>query len=104
MEQVRKFEDSLRAGSDEPADRTLKPGEKLGGYEYALVAIKHGVKVQREGWNGKGMYVVIQRPDAHSKMSLPYIYMWTADKNRVPWLCSQTDALADDWQVYDGIE
>lgn len=96
MEQVRKFDEHLKSGGE-----ITSP---LGGYEYALVALKHGAKVQRTGWNGKGMYVMMQVPDAHSKMSLPYIFMWTADKNRVPWLCSQTDALADDWQVYDGAE
>lgn len=94
MEQVRKFGEALD-DMGPPA-----PGTKIGGYEFALVAIKHGVKVQRVGWNGKGMYVELQRPDAHSKMSLPYIFMKTADDKLVPWLCSQTDALADDWQVY----
>lgn len=98
MEQVRKFNDALDdMGS--PA-----PGTKISGYEFALVAIKHGVKVQRKGWNGKGMYVEIQRPDEHSKMTLPYIFMFTADGHRVPWLCSQTDALADDWYVYQPSE
>lgn len=97
MEQVRNF----KAHADTDG---LDVGTKLGGYEFALVAIKSGHKVQREGWNGKGMYVMLQVPDGHSKMSLPYIFMWTADKNRVPWLCSQTDALAEDWQVYDGTE
>ena len=33
---------------------------------------------------------------------LPYISMWTADKKWLPgWLASQTDMLADDWQIYD---
>ena len=30
-------------------------------------------------------------------MTLPYIYMKTADDNLVPWLASQTDILAQDW-------
>ena len=57
------------------------------------------VKVARTGWNGKGMWIQIQLPDAKSKMSLPYIYMSTADGKLVPWLASQTDILAEDWEV-----
>ncbi|MGY4295351.1 hypothetical protein ACVWXN_003446 [Bradyrhizobium sp. i1.4.4] len=30
-------------------------------------------------------------------MSLPYIYMKTADSHLVPWLASQTDILGEDW-------
>lgn len=65
----------------------------------ALEALKDGNKVAREGWNGKGMWINLQVPDAHSKMTLPYIYMKTACENQVPWLASQTDILADDWVV-----
>ena len=32
-------------------------------------------------------------------MTLPYIYMKTADDNLVPWLASQTDMLAEDWKI-----
>lgn len=65
----------------------------------AIKALKNGYKVSREGWNGKGMWLNLQVPDEHSKMSLPYIYMFTADKQQVPWLASQTDVLAEDWTV-----
>lgn len=65
----------------------------------ALEALKDGKKVAREGWNGKGMWINLQVPDAHSKMTLPYIYMKTACENQVPWLASQTDILATDWVV-----
>lgn len=70
-------------------------------FGYALDRLQMGVKVAREGWNGKGMWVALQRPDAHSKMSLPYIYMKTADDKLVPWLASQTDILAQDWVRVD---
>ena len=68
-------------------------------FAQALNKIKFGKRLQRTGWNGKGMYVELQKPDANSKMSLPYIYMKTADDKLVPWLASQTDILATDWQV-----
>ena len=66
-------------------------------FSAALECIKGGAKMTRRGWNGKDMWVTIQRPDEHSKMTLPYIYMKTADGHQVPWLISQSDALAEDW-------
>jgi hypothetical protein len=32
-------------------------------------------------------------------MTLPYIYMRTADGQNVPWLASQTDMLSEDWVI-----
>lgn len=63
----------------------------------ALEHLKAGGKVARVGWNGKGMWLALQRPDEHSKMTLPYIYMSTVTGDLVPWLASQTDLLAEDW-------
>lgn len=63
----------------------------------ALDLLKAGHSVSRAGWNGKGMWITLQVPDAHSKMSLPYIFMSTASGDLVPWVASQTDMLADDW-------
>lgn len=65
----------------------------------ALEMLKDGERVCRAGWNGKGMWIALQRPDAHSKMGLPYIYMSTVTGQLVPWLASQTDVLAEDWQL-----
>ncbi len=65
----------------------------------ALEVLKKGHFVTREGWNGKGMYLALQVPDANSKMTLPYIYMKTAQEDLVPWLASQTDILTDDWRL-----
>ncbi len=64
-----------------------------------IVALKGGNIVARAGWNGKGMWLKLQVPDAHSKMTLPYIYMKTAQDDLVPWLASQTDILAEDWEL-----
>lgn len=68
----------------------------------AIRAMKEGARVARAGWNGKGMWLNLQVPDANSKMTLPYIYMKTADDQQVPWLASQTDMLAEDWCILDG--
>lgn len=64
----------------------------------ALVALKAGKTVMRNGWNGRGQYLRLQVPDTHSKMTLPYIYIRTVQGDLVPWLASQTDVLAEDWQ------
>lgn len=65
----------------------------------AIECLKTGKKVARKGWNGKNMYLELQVPDEHSKMSLPYIFMFTAQGDRVPWLASQTDMLCEDWEL-----
>jgi Protein of unknown function (DUF2829) len=69
----------------------------------ALQLLKDRKKVARRGWNGKGLWLELQTPDAHSKMTLPYLYLNYPDDAqntpgaRVPWLASQTDVLAEDW-------
>lgn len=63
----------------------------------ALTALKAGKKLTREGWNGKGQYIALQVPDENSANTLPYLYIITVQKQRVPWLASQTDMLAEDW-------
>ena len=68
-------------------------------FSNALNVLKSSDRVCRAGWNGKGMWLELQRPDAGSKMSLPYIYMKTAGGELVPWVASQTDLLADDWEI-----
>lgn len=65
----------------------------------AIEAMKTGAKVTREGWNGKGMWLALQVPDQHSKMQQPYIYMCPVGGKLVPWLASQSDMLAEDWQI-----
>ena len=65
----------------------------------AIAAIKTGKHVARRGWNGKNMWLAYQERTEHSKMTLPYIYMRTAQGDLVPWLASQTDMLSDDWDI-----
>lgn len=63
----------------------------------AMIQMRNGLSVCREGWNGPDQYITIQRPDEHSKMTLPYIFIRTVQGDFVPWLASQTDLLAEDW-------
>lgn len=80
----------------------------------AIEALKRGEKVTRSGWNGKGMFVFLV-PGSNFKVSRPpllgiypegteidyhaHVDMRTADGKIVPWLASQTDMLAEDWQI-----
>ena len=57
----------------------------------------------RRGWNGQNQVIMLQEPDDHSKMTEPYTYMFIrvpgSTVKRIPWLASQADLLADDWEL-----
>lgn len=89
---------------------TVLGGEATFNFGEAIKYLKRGFKVARKGWNGKGIYLEMQKPDANSKMTLPYIYIVTntlvsdnphAPRGIVPWLASQTDMLCEDWVFVD---
>ena len=81
----------------------------------AIEAMKKGKKVARRGWNGKGMFLFLGTDiELHTEadlscvsnlegdLTLPSIVMKTADDHFcVGWLASQTDMLADDWEVVE---
>lgn len=82
----------------------------------ALEHLKAGRRVARAGWNGRGMWLAYQKgypdgvpinrntadatglPEGTVCRFLPYIIMKTVDDSFVPWLASQTDVLAEDWE------
>lgn len=80
-------------------------------FAWALRALKNGQRVHRHGWNGKGMWLVLvdnwglamhQLNDVEREAGmLPFIAMKTADGKLVPWLASQTDMLAEDWELLE---
>lgn len=96
---------------------------KNAGFSNALNWIKSGYRVQREGWNGKNMFIFLRGGESIPKeitmniksiqqdvkefmintntqmVFASHIMMFTADKKLVPWLASQTDILAEDWSV-----
>lgn len=91
-----------------PEDVFNKAYKSSGNFSFsaALELVKKGNKVARAGWNGKGMWIALERvhlspQERHFEWLtvLPYIAMKTADSSYVPWLCSQTDMLADDWCI-----
>lgn len=90
---------------DEPQPQCADPLETspLGRFSFgsALMRMKTGSKLSRAGWNGAGMYVAMQYPDIEgdNKNTREYLYIVDVDGERVPWLASQTDMLAMDWQL-----
>lgn len=83
----------------------------------ALSLLQDGILISRKGWNGKNMYICLIKAKDYNIENficphtnpegkfipelLPWIGMKTADNKFVPWLTSQTDILAEDWQLAD---
>ena len=85
----------------------------------AIEAMKNGKKVARRGWNGKGIYIIIVDKAIGVKRSGGIGENCTVELSRhiaidttglasdnpdaprsvVPWLASQTDMLAEDWEI-----
>ncbi len=114
---------TLIGGPDGDSERST-PLEEInsGGLSFsaALFILKAGgTKIARAGWNGKGMWLTLSpgalaipadkfwapanrayaEANGGAAQVHPYVTMKTADGGIVPWLCSQTDLLADDWQI-----
>ena len=76
-------------------------------FSLALALLRQGHSIRRTGWNGKDQALHLQEPDAHSKMTMPYIYLefpasrTEPTRGRIPWLASQTDLLAHDWVIVE---
>lgn len=89
-------------------------------FSEALYVARHfGAKISRAGWNGKGMFLTLQKGSevvgtdmrnesarnyyGESKVRIcPHIDMKAADGSYVVgWLASQSDMLSDDWCVVE---
>ena len=94
-------------------DNAYRPTSGMS-FGLAIEALKLGKRVARAGWNGKGMWLALAGAESHWRASIagegmpqdwqgysPFIAMYTAENLLVPWLASQTDMLADDWQLVD---
>ena len=82
------------------------------GFDEVVKGLKAGKRFARAGWNGKGMFVFLVNGSTFKVNREPllsilgegtevnyhgHVDMKTADGKIVPWLCSQTDLLAEDW-------
>lgn len=69
----------------------------------AIEALKKGLQLHRTGWNGAGLwveYIAARGVDLpYLRMSYPVGSKAYPDGARVSWVPSQTDMLAEDWQV-----
>lgn len=84
-------------------------------FEEALSKLKQGCKVAREGWNGKGMFLLLVDADMYqyderivrmvspdlidAPAQLGFIALKNANNSLVPWVPSQSDLLSDDWEL-----
>lgn len=97
----------------------------IGSFSWALMRLKEGAKVQRKGWNGKGMFLYLTKgsevPAVNMKPETAkhlfgesllecdtiikinsHIDMKTADGSiTIGWAPSQVDMLAEDWEVVE---
>lgn len=79
----------------------------------AIIAVKNGNKIQRNGWNGKNQYVGLAtcisykntkgeivncNHDAIGNKALAFV---GTSGVQIGWLASQADMLANDWEIVD---
>ena len=85
----------------------------------AIEAAKQGKKITRRGWNGKGMWVICRSgypdgipcnkktadavgiPEGTLFKVRPYLQMKCVDDTFQMWLASQSDILAEDWEIVE---
>jgi hypothetical protein len=80
----------------------------------AVEQLRIGKKLRRTGWNGVGMFVFLVPGSGFTVNRRPllgiypegtvinyqsHVDMRTANGTIVPWVCSQSDLLAGDWEV-----
>lgn len=116
IQNVGKPEDQWGADTDS-FHETYRP--VLRDFGWTVRQLKKGLKLQRKGWNGRGMWIALMpelyldkdiingRTKKHigegvDLDSQPYIVMWTAQGKWQPgWLASMQDILAEDWEVVE---
>lgn len=64
----------------------------------AIHYLKHKQKVARASWNGKYLFLQLGDPKTTSA-GLPIIHEITAADHHVPWVATQADMLAMDWEL-----
>lgn len=79
----------------------------------ALVALKQGMRVARDGWNGKNQYIELatdisyRKADGvivninHDAIGNKAIAFVGTSGIQMGWLASQSDMLAEDWYIVE---
>lgn len=79
---------------------------EVGTFGWALINLKNGLRVCREGNRAKKQYIEMQVPDLGSKMNLPYLFICALKSDGlyelVPWQPTQNDLMAEDWELFKG--
>jgi len=85
------------------------------GFSLAIKLLKGGYKLQRQGWNGSGMFAYYVEPGIYPAKSavikgefqndmVPYrgyLALKTAQNDVATWAPSGSDVLADDWMIVE---
>jgi hypothetical protein len=64
-------------------------------FGHAIAAMKKGLTVRLPKW-APDVFLSIQSPDEHSKMTAQYIYV-TSRFGLVPWIPTQIEMLSEEW-------
>lgn len=68
-------------------------------FEAALAEVKRGRAMRLPHWSPE-VVIRVQMPDAHSKMTNPYLYV-ESRFGRVPWKETFVEMFNDNWEVED---
>jgi len=90
------FSDRWAALRQDPGAAGPPPGT---GLPEALRAVLAGARAACASWDAPGRYIAAQYPDAHSKMTRPYLYQGDADGSMAPWTITAHDVFSRAWQV-----
>lgn len=68
----------------------------------ALKYLKRGLKICRNGWNGKGLYIELEKGgDYKFSEILPYFVIKNTQNSFNTWVPSVSDLMAEDWMIVD---
>lgn len=114
-----RYEDGYVSWSPKEAfEKAYRPTNGMT-FGLAIEAAKKGKKITRRGWNGKGMWVIYRTgypdgipcnkntadavgiPEGTLFKVRPYLQMKCVDDSFQMWLASQSDILAEDWEIVE---
>ena len=82
----------------------------IGSFSWSLLRLKEGAKVQRKGWNGKGMWIAVYKQPSQIPLKVgvfdgvidcPMLFIKTVKGTLNTWVPSISDLFAEDWEVVE---
>ncbi len=105
--------DTLIKISDRYKRLTKEHEETIFDFGKAIIYLKEGKKLQREGWNGKRQYIELATNISYKNVKAEVInaeheaignkaiaFVGTSGV-QLGWLASQADMLAEDWKIFN---